>query len=587
MATKTKPKKQQKSKIAERKKRHHKLHQRKAAIEKADILNNEGVALVEKALYNYGTVLKNLGQYEAAIEKFKRALRLHPNDSDALCNYGIALVESGQYEAAIEKFKQALQLHPNDFKALNNYGVALERLGQYDAAIAKYEYALQLKPNQVETLINYGFALAFLGKDNIAIEKFEQVLTLPGSQQYANVLYLILGSLYYRLKSETLGNKYFQLAIEHSDDKDATRIKIAKQIFVEHPYSERGIEILQEITETSAHSRKAVALLSPNLSPKAYFQMFNTRATEGRLKDTEMLNRSLYHKIANEISVLKEIVKGIVAGDEAFDVKFAEILKNVDLVLEGVKQRRAIEKETVKKIPASDYDSIMAIVSKTAHDISDFVNNELATIEERIRLLLSKPGVQESFWQKLTKLLAQIKFSQMALNDLKSVNEGIKIRYRRFYVKELFESWQNTSNLEQATLSLDIQNGESVFNGDAEKIKSFVKELVENAFRHNPTQNDLQIQITSKDEINPVLLGGGILPGERKYLVISVSDNGQGIQQRDWLFLPLKSTSTEGSGLGLFIINRTLKAMNGYIFETGKQGAQFEIYLPYVEGDGQ
>jgi signal transduction histidine kinase len=41
--------------------------------------------------------------------------------------------------------------------------------------------------------------------------------------------------------------------------------------------------------------------------------------------------------------------------------------------------------------------------------------------------------------------------------------------------------------------------------------------------------------------------------------------------------------SREGCGLGLFIIKRTLKEMNGHIIETGEQGVRFEIDIPYGE----
>ena len=67
--------------------------------------------------------------------------------------------------------------------------------------------------------------------------------------------------------------------------------------------------------------------------------------------------------------------------------------------------------------------------------------------------------------------------------------------------------------------------------------------------------------------------------------MITVSDNGKGIpsDKKEWVFLPLKTSSEEGSGLGLFIIKRTLKEMQGYIAETGTQGAKFEIYIPYIQ----
>lgn len=182
--------------------------------------------------------------------------------------------------------------------------------------------------------------------------------------------------------------------------------------------------------------------------------------------------------------------------------------------------------------------------------------------------------------------------TRAALNALKSINEGIYIEYTRFPVKHLFAKWAKNAKIKHATISLEIENGDSEFKGDFDAIKSFLSELVENSLRHNPNleadaaQADLSIRITSKDQVNPPRIRGKNIPGEQKYLVITFSDNGRGISphKKEWIFLPLKSTSKVGSGLGLFIIKRTLTKMNGYIIETGNQGAKFEIYIPYVKG---
>jgi signal transduction histidine kinase len=404
--------------------------------------------------------------------------------------------------------------------------------------------------------------------------------------QNRSFLYLVLGSLYYRIQHETEGDDYFQRAIEDSNDKDAARIQIAQEIFEEKPYSEKGVAILQEIMETSPYYQEAFQSLTQNLTPKAFFQMFNTHESEDRLKDTELLNRALYHKIANEIVILKETVHLLVSGYNIADNRLPIILNSINDILAGIKQRREYEKVQVKEIPADDYDVVMSIISKTAHDISDFVNNELATLEEKIRIMLVKSAENNVLTKKLNKMLEQIKFSQSALHDLKSVNEGITIRNSDFHIKELFEQWISTPHIKNSTLTLDIRNGDSIFYGDQEKIKSFVKELVENSLRHNSEHNDLQIKITSKDEHSLPHTSKIAFFDKRKFLRIIVDDNGKGIppEKKEWVFLPLKTSSEEGSGLGLFIIKRTLKEMHGHILETGTQGAKFEIYIPYLQG---
>ena len=120
-------------------------------------------------------------------------------------------------------------------------------------------------------------------------------------------------------------------------------------------------------------------------------------------------------------------------------------------------------------------------------------------------------------------------------------------------------------------------------------MESILNELVENSLKHNPKKLDLNISMSTQDIINPPGIRGATIPGEQKYLLIEFNDNGQGIppDKKDWIFQPLKTTASEGhgSGLGLFIIRKTLTQMNGYIQETGWKGAKFKIYISYTKSE--
>ncbi|MGE0085239.1 MAG: sensor histidine kinase [Desulfococcaceae bacterium] len=311
-----------------------------------------------------------------------------------------------------------------------------------------------------------------------------------------------------------------------------------------------------------------------------------SKHSESSLRDSEMLNRSIYHKIKNEISILKDIVYEIISDypDKNQNI-FTPFIENINHIIKGIEERRSKEKEQIKAISRDKYEEIISIISETAHDISDFVNNELAVMEADVREILSENSLENQ--SEIKELLNQIKITQGALNDLKAINEGIKIIHSRFQVKELFENWANTPKLRNAEISLNIENGESVFDGDEKKIKSFLNELIENSMKHNADKKDLRICISSKDIIDPTEIFGKEFQGNRNYLFIRCKDNGKGIppDRKSTIFLPLETTSDTSSGLGLFIIKRTLQEMNGYIRENGENGANFEIYIPYSNGE--
>jgi signal transduction histidine kinase len=390
------------------------------------------------------------------------------------------------------------------------------------------------------------------------------------------------------MKQLEKGNEYFEAAIANSDDKERTLLYSARSILASNPYSETAVEMLQQIAEDSPRYAQALEMLTLNLNEEDYFEMVKTDIQTG-LSDTEMLNRAMYHKIANEISILKGMAYRILRRSEREDPLLSGIIQDIEEVFSEVDRRRAAQKSEIETISHDDYDSILAVISKTAHDISDFVNNQLAVIESKTRRAMRKLQPDDAHYAQFKKLLMQLELTQTALNDLKAINEGIRIKYRRFKVRKLFEKWESEPQIGQAQIILDIQNTNSEFNGDEEKIKSTLNELVENSLKHNSSQQNLTIHITAQDMMNPPGIWGRTIPGEQKYLFIEFADNGKGVpsDKKDWIFQPLKTTSQEdkGSGLGLFIIRKTLTKMNGYIRETGSNGVRFEIYIPYSKAE--
>lgn len=330
---------------------------------------------------------------------------------------------------------------------------------------------------------------------------------------------------------------------------------------------------------------RALEMLTLNLNQEDYFGMVTTIDSQSGLSDTEMLNRGMYHKIANEVVILKSIASRILHFSQSEDPLLNDIIKNIEDVSEQIERRKAEQKSKIAEIPHDDYGEILAIFSKTAHDISDFVNNQLAVIESKTRRAMRKLQPDAHQYSQLNKLLVELELTQAALNDLKAINEGITIKPHRFLVKKLFEKWEANPKIDRASIYLDICNGEQEFEGDEEKIKSALQELVENSLKHNSNKSDLKIHITSNDVVNPPKIRGYNIPGEQKYLSIEFSDNGEGVpdDKKDWIFQPLKTTSPEakGSGLGLFIIRKTLAKMNAYIRESGNKGVKFEIFIPY------
>jgi tetratricopeptide (TPR) repeat protein len=571
------------------------------------------------ALGIYANTLLSQGQIKKAFDRFEQALQIQPEHIKTLTSYGMALANQEQFEKAEQLLEQAFQIDPDNPIMLATYGVVLANHGQFENACQMFEHAQQIDPDNIVTLTNYGKALAYNKQFNHAFEQFQQALTLnpddkitrvvyasvleaagdyqPAISQLleilskqpilpaeANSIHLKLGQLYHRTGQQAKSNQHIDLAIQNAPEADIGRLQAAKRLFSVEHYNEHAIKRLTEITAASPLYLQAKHLLLPNLGPKELFEMFNQQ-TEKQFKDTAMLNRSIYHKIQNEVSILKEIVYEIIANTHTDNI-LSNMLNQIEQMLDGIKSKRNnLEQTKIKQIPTEDYDALIATISQTAHDIVDYANNQLSILSEDIwEALDDLEDPTAPRYQGLEELQAQVKNTQEALDDLKSVNEGIKPKYTRFKVKDLFETWQNNPKLRNATIRLNIQNPETELYGDEPKIKSFLNELVENSLNHNPEQADLQIHINAQELEQTQTQRKPITPA-KKHLIINYYDNGKGIpsDKKDWIFLPLKSTSSKSSGLGLFMIRRTLKEMKGTIREDGRQGVHFQIQIPYEE----
>jgi Flp pilus assembly protein TadD len=95
----------------------------------------------------------------AAIDAYRRSLRLRPECTEAWINLGRIFAESGDPKAAHDCFRGALEIDPGEATAHYNLGVLAQDAGEEEAAIACYRKALELDPRLAEA--HYNLATLF------------------------------------------------------------------------------------------------------------------------------------------------------------------------------------------------------------------------------------------------------------------------------------------------------------------------------------------------------------------------------------------------------------------------------------------
>ncbi len=92
--------------------------------------------------------------YQAAVDKFTKAIEAVPNDFEALNNRGFARIYTGDYEGAIDDCTRSIAITPGSAKAYNNRGFARLFIGEFDAAVADFNQALTINPRYVDAYSN-------------------------------------------------------------------------------------------------------------------------------------------------------------------------------------------------------------------------------------------------------------------------------------------------------------------------------------------------------------------------------------------------------------------------------------------------
>ncbi len=95
----------------------------------------------------------------AAIDAYRRSLRLRPDCTEAWINLGRLFADSSDGEAARDCFKSALELDPAEATAYYNLGVLAQDAGKEAEAIDLYRRALELDPQLAEA--HYNLATLF------------------------------------------------------------------------------------------------------------------------------------------------------------------------------------------------------------------------------------------------------------------------------------------------------------------------------------------------------------------------------------------------------------------------------------------
>ena len=413
------------------------------------------------AYYNMGNALKEQGKLEEAIKVYNQALAIKPDYSVAYINMGNALKEQGKLEEAIEAYNQALAIQPGNAKAYINMGVTLKEQGKLEEAIEAYGKSLAVKPDNAEAHNNMGIALKKQGKLEEAMEAYNRALAIkPDYAEAHNNIGVIMQE---RGKLED--------AIEACNQALAIKLDYAEA------YINMGNALQKQSKLKQAIEAFNKALTIKPGNAEAYNNMGTTLQEQGKLEEAiEAYNKAL-----------------------AIKPDYAEAYNNTGVTLQDQgKLKKAIEAYNKALAIKPDYVEAYNNMGATLQD-----NGKLdKAIESYNKALAIKSDFAEAHRNLSTLITYSTNMSQIGVVDdlLQYTNLSISDRSNLHYtyakMKEdlgdlsvAFDNYVAGGQLKKQLLAYDFVQDQKLFmdiKNSASLFKEFAFNLSSEAIKHIP-----------------------------------------------------------------------------------------------------
>ncbi|MCG2686023.1 tetratricopeptide repeat protein, partial [Candidatus Parcubacteria bacterium] len=127
---------------------------------------------------NLGDYYGRQGDFEKAIEEFKRAIELNPNYAGAYHNLANTYRQLGKTDWAIENYQKAAELNPNLWQSHQNLAVSYFDRGQLDLAEENMKKAIEVNPENANLYLNLGIIYLRMEDGPRAEEAFQKAREL-------------------------------------------------------------------------------------------------------------------------------------------------------------------------------------------------------------------------------------------------------------------------------------------------------------------------------------------------------------------------------------------------------------------------
>jgi len=239
-----------------------------------------------------------------------------------------------------------------------------------------------------------------------------------------------------------------------------------------------------------------------------------------------------------------------------------------DITHERLKEASLLESERI--------DAVKLLAAGVAHEIGNPLNAlhiHLQLLEREIRAL---PDDQADSLKELVEIAgAEIQRLDLTISQFLKAIRPSEPNFEESHIDTLLEETLHLLKLEIQNRKIDVQIDRPdtlpSIKVDPDQMKQVFFNITRNAFQAMPDGGFLRITLSTSDE----------------FLGVVFEDSGIGIDPDDLgrIFEPYHTTKSEGSGLGLMVVQRIVQDHGGQIEIESKQGqgTRFTVLLPLTE----
>lgn len=232
------------------------------------------------------------------------------------------------------------------------------------------------------------------------------------------------------------------------------------------------------------------------------------------------------------------------------------------------------ETERIMMMKRLEHQQTLQMVGEMAASIAHEIKNPMTTLKGFTDLMkMTATGENKRYLSVLDREIERI---ENIVNEFLDLSKPGGYEMNIFSFSELMEETIELMQPQSIMQHVEIEYEKNLYQedlilGNSHKLKQVLINLLKNAFEVMPSGGKIVIrqQIKYYDKVT-----------------ISIEDSGTGMSENDLenIFTPFYTTKSEGTGLGLAFVAKTVEEHNGKITATSKvgEGTIFSIDFPLV-----